>query len=143
MMPQIPNYQPQMQPQHIPMDQQDYDEGNEFDAEKYQDIEKKMSDDQRKRFQLLRGDATRIPKKQIKDMMKAVAPEKAEVPDNVADTTSKIVKLFVAELVETAKTFHTSKGILEPEDIMLAFHKLEDDGKIPGRSLGKKRAYLK
>jgi hypothetical protein len=53
------------------------------------------------------------------------------------------VKLFVAELVETAKQMSDSPGPLTPDAIIIAFNEMENHGKIPGKGPGIKRSMLR
>ena len=141
-----PPMQMQQYPQTIQINTEDLqEEGPDFeitDAQKA--AEKVMSDEQRKRFNLLNSaDCTKIPKTRIKELMKANAPEGTVVSEETAKIASVAIKLFVIELIETSKKFHTGKGPLLPEDILLGFRKLEEEGKIPGKSSGKIRGYVK
>ena len=140
--------QPQMQqipnPHPLQLDPENNEEPDFEMTEAQREAEKTMSDEQRKRFDLLtNGTATKIPKSKVKEIISAVLPPNSRIPESVAHVTSIATKLFVAELVETSKQFHTGRGPLLPEDIMLAFRKLEEEGKIPGKSSGHRRQYMK
>ena len=137
---------PQFQQPNLQMPNiEDIPEDPDFEmSEAQKEAEKTMNDDQRNRFLLLTsGNSTKIPKPKVKEIMRAVAPENTTISDEVAHYASIATRLFVAELVETAKQFHSGRGPLIPEDIMLSFRKLEEEGKIPGRSSGTRRQYMK
>ena len=124
---------------------EDFDDEPEMEVSDAQrEAERTMTDDERNRFALLlSNNCTQIPNKKIKEIMEAVAPEGCKISEETSRFAAHATKLFVAELVETAKQFHTGKNPLTPEEIMLSFRKLEEEGKIPGKSSGTRRDYIK
>ncbi|EAX95725.1 hypothetical protein TVAG_123160 [Trichomonas vaginalis G3] len=103
----------------------------------------KMTDDQKKRFDSLRSQDNHLPYKKLGEIMKKYAPENTTISDETLKLVRWAGKLFIAELVETATNIQDDGKPLTPESIMLAFNKLQDDGKLPGYSEGVKRGFLK
>jgi hypothetical protein len=53
------------------------------------------------------------------------------------------VKLFVADLVETAKRLSDNRRPLTPDLIIIAYNELESHGKRPGKGPGVKRHQIR
>ncbi|KAK8900026.1 hypothetical protein M9Y10_002349 [Tritrichomonas musculus] len=111
-----------------------------------------MTDEQRERFNLFRvGSNCKPPQKRIKEMMlKTVQgysdrsrPDSISVQESAAFVASSAAKLFIADLLETAKSLSDSDKPLTPDLIYLAYNEIDNAGKIPGRGSGIKRAMIR
>lgn len=141
----------------------DEDDSDAFDEDEHEDQEFKrneainkvvseMTDEQRERFNLFRiGSSCKPPQKRIKEMMlKAVQgysdrnkPDSISVQESAAFVANSAAKLFIADLLETAKSLNDTDHPLTPSLIYLAYNEIDNAGKIPGRGSGIKRAMFK
>lgn len=141
----------------------DDDEHDIFDDDEHEDQEferneainkvvSEMTDEQRERFNLFRtGSSCKPPQKRIKEMMlKTVQgysdrnkPDSITVQEAAAFVATAAAKLFIADLLETAKSLNDTDQPLTPSLIYLAYNEIDNAGKIPGRGPGIKRAMIK
>ena len=141
----------------------DEDERDIFDEDEHEDQEyerneainkvvSEMTDEQRERFNLFRlGSSCKIPKNPIKEMMLKTVQgysdrSKADsiaVQDSAAVVATSAARLFIADLLETAKALNDTDKPLTPDLIFLAYNEIDSAGKIPGRGPGIKRAMIR
>lgn len=137
---------------HDAFDEDDHDD-QEFERnEAINKIVSEMTDEQRERFNLFRiGSSCKPPQKRIKEMMlKAVQgysdrnkPDSISVQESAAFVATAAAKLFIADLLETAKSLNDTDKPITPSLIFLAYNQIDNAGKIPGRGSGIKRAMIK
>lgn len=121
-------------------------DANEEDA---QDREEKIrialasrSDKERERFALFRSANCKIPKAQVLDIVQRAVPG-VTVQKLVGNVAADAARLFVADLIETAKRMSSNKEEpLTPDMIMIAYSELEGRGKIPGKGPGIRRSEM-
>ena len=131
----------------------DNDDTDDQEFERSEAIAKvisEMTDEQRERFNLFRvGTACKLPDKRIKEMMlKSVQgyadrskPDSIVVQETSVKLASMAVKLFAADLLETAKSLTNEQ--LTPDIIGIAYNHLVNKGIIPGLGPGVKRPMFK
>jgi hypothetical protein len=102
-----------------------------------------MDDDQRTRFELFRSRNCKIPPKWCTETLQRVLPSGTTVQGGAGLVASFAVKLFVADLIETAKRLSNGSRPLTPDLIIVAYNEMESRGKIPGKGTGVKRHQLR
>ena len=127
-------------------DDWDSDEDADRNSERSEAIERRkaaMPDDERRdferRFDLFRSRNCQLSAKEITDMMQKAVPG-AQVFNNAGLIGSWAARLFVAELIETARRLSGNNDPLTPDLILIALSELESHGKIPGKGPGVKRS---
>jgi hypothetical protein len=116
----------------------DEDEG--IDNERSEALNKRlplMSAEQRVRFELFGSTVCKIPPKWCSEVLYRSLPQNS-VQANSALVASFAVKLFIADLVETAKRLSNNTRPLTPDLIIIAYNEMESHGKIPGKGPGVK-----
>jgi hypothetical protein len=102
-----------------------------------------MDDDQRARFELFRSANCKVPAKWCVELMQRAVPPGVAVQASAGVVASHAVRLFVADLVETAKRLSDSRRPLTPDLVMVAYNEIESHGKIPGKGPGVKKHYFR
>lgn len=103
-----------------------------------------MTDEERERFYLFRDSKNcKLPQAKILEMMKSAVPSSVTIQSDAAWIGTSAAKLFIADLVETARSLSGNKDPLTPDLIMLAYNEIDHAGKLPGKVAGVKRPSLR
>jgi hypothetical protein len=102
-----------------------------------------MDDDQRARFELFRSGNCKIPAKWCVEVMQHALPSGVTVQGSAGIVASHATRLFIADLIETAKRMSDNRRPLTPDLIMVAYNEIESHGKIPGKGPGVKRQHVR
>lgn len=108
---------------------------HQIQKRKTQQIISTLSNEQMQRLQFFRSQC-KLPTSKVKEIMKEELPPGSSINQEVAIMASKAAKLFIAELVETAKKYTTENTPITPDLIYIAYADLARQRKIPGMISG-------
>ncbi|OHT09529.1 hypothetical protein TRFO_21577 [Tritrichomonas foetus] len=128
----------------------DSDETEDQEAERNEATNKliaEMTDEQRERYNLFQSTNCKFNSKKISEMMKQSIPDSTQnqikIQSSAGFVTTQAAKLFIADLLETARDLSGNNDPLTPDLIMVAYNEMENAGKIPGKGSGVKRAQIR
>ena len=125
-----------------PIMNDDTDAAEETDPIKEKEVYKNLSEEMKKRYDILYESDSNPPISVIGEMIDKYSGGTSN-NDAPKKTVSMMSKYFIAELVYEAMTFREKGELLTPEHIMLGFYNMEKNGKIPGLDQGNKRTFLR
>ena len=102
-----------------------------------------MDPEQRQRFNLFRSSNCKFNQKKVKEMMLQHVPKSVTVQNMTVGMAAYASKLFLADLLETAREISGNNAPLTPDLILMAYSELENAGKIPGKGPGIKRPLIR
>lgn len=113
-----------------------YTEDVDSDYEPENDNYMLLSTEEKERFNYFKEAKCRFDHKIVHNMIEQRVQEDIQVPASTGFIASHALRLFTAELVETARQFSGEEGPLTPDVIYIAFNHLMEKGKIPGKGPG-------
>lgn len=119
----------------------DFDDDDDLSPDQIQklrteQIKKNLSPEQMQRLDFFQTQCKLPRQKVIKNIMKEELPPGIIIKEEAAFVASRAAKLFIAELVETAKKYTTENIPITPDLIYIAYAELARQRKVPGMISG-------
>ncbi|KAK8893955.1 hypothetical protein M9Y10_022384 [Tritrichomonas musculus] len=91
-----------------------------------------LSIEQKQRLDFFRSQQCKFSTSKVQEIMKEELPPGVSIKKDAVSAASRAAKLFIAELIETAKKFSTENNPITPDLIYIAYSDLSKQRKVPG-----------